>query len=767
MNTKTTLILALLAVAVAAYLFFVEKPWQEAPVAETPATSEKPVFEANWEDIDRIEMTLRGDRAVFARQNGLWMMLEPIETSAATGHLESLLRSVLNVQYVKVHEPGDESYPSESVTRLDEPRAEFRLFKGDDQLADLKVGAALPTGSGEYIQRGDSKNVLETAQATSKQLLSRKITEYRNKRIFPVDFGTPQRITVEGMNNYTLVKNGLQWRVESSPSGPANIQQVRLLYQAALNMVTDEFKDEDPASFQPFGLSPPRLKVTVEAEKTVQPKPEPGSTQPAATQPTQEVKTYTLLVGAPTDTDAMHYFAKTASSPVVFTLSKSTFEQLTKPVDNVREKKIVDIDAGKVNRVEAARPQGQMTLTQNEQQWMYGDGTKADRLAVTELLQAAASLQATDFVDPEKTLIPIDWDQPRGRLVLYEEGKPGPTTLLIGPTDPSGKMAMVRSAEVEVVAVVREEEVKPFLAPPISYRDRQVMSLLKPQVTALTLETAANGTVTLDKINNNWQMTAPIDGEANTEAVGNLLTDLSSLRAADLVATADRKADFGLDQPTATVLATTEVRRIKPAPTTTQATDTQAADTQPAEETVTETHKLLLSQKDGQVYAMTDGGQMIFRLEDKVYADATAEMLDPQILNLTADEVTEITFGTGEEKLTLRRKDQEFECLSYPLVPIDKSKVTEAISAVVDLSTDRFVSYQTDDLAQFGLDQPAARVHLMCQDGTSQTVLLSASGPENTDGARYATLAHTGRVFLVDGEKADAFSKRLEDFEKE
>ena len=82
MNTKTTLVLAVLAVAVVACLFFVVKPWEDrvvVPGDEEPKSTAKALFDPKPADVDRVEVSLRDEPTaqVFKKDADGWTMLSP------------------------------------------------------------------------------------------------------------------------------------------------------------------------------------------------------------------------------------------------------------------------------------------------------------------------------------------------------------------------------------------------------------------------------------------------------------------------------------------------------------------------------------------------------------------------------------------------------------------------------------------------------------------------------------------------------------------
>ncbi len=764
MNTKTTLVLALIAAVVAVYIFVVDKPWEAKPEPEQPKTTAKDLFDPQPADTDRFELTLHGTQGVFEKgEDDQWIMRQPIEGRASNSDINHLISTLSTVKFMKEYGPKDKDRPSPEVTRLDKPTVQAKLYKDGKIQAAIKIGARLPTGKGNYLEIEGSDKVYES-QREMDIYFSRTIEQYRDKRIFPANVGNAEVVSAEGLVNYTLVKNNENWVIESEPRGQADKSAVDSVTSAVMNLYAQDWKDDKPESLKPYGLDPPRLKITVQTKRTIPAKAKPGDpdTQPADTQPSEKEHKLTLLVGAPidpTDTENTQYFAKTDEAPWVFSIRAEPYKNVTKSLDDLRDKNLAGmVEPSKATSVLVETPEHSVHLVKDGSIWKFKDGNEADQVAVSDLLRAIKNLKAEAFVSAKDLLIPADWDHPRARVTVTLQGELNPLVLLVGPTSASGKMAHVRKAAEQVIAAVREEDVAQFLASPLAYRDRTV--LVFPSARASTMEiTRANGTrLVLSKVDNEWRIIEPVEAKANTEAVTNLLQDLAMLRAEGVLAGAGEVSKAGLDHPAVTVAVT--VQPPKPA--------TQPTETQPAVPPTVYT--LVLNQKDEKTYAMRPdqtADAIVYRLDNKVFQDATAEMHDLQITRFETDQVTEIGFASSDLQMVFSRHEQEWKYQTDPVLPIDKQKVTDAIEKFRDLRTHRYVAYKIEDPAAYKLNENVRRVSITLQDGKKMEIVLSSVGPENDpDKSRYARLADSEKVFLLTGEQAQAFVKSLEDFEK-
>jgi hypothetical protein len=595
MNTKTTLVLAILAVAVAACLVFIIKPW-EAPKAapeEEQKSTAKALFDPKPTDVDRVEVTVRGEpvKRVFKKDADGWTMLSPT-TCPSNDITFELINKVTDAKYLKEYPVGDKYRPDDSVTRLNNPTATVKLMKGDQVVAELTVGGRLGTGKGTYIKRGGSNSIYESQEQSTYDSLSeaftKKVSTYRNKRVLNVKLEDVREVQASGLSSYKLVKSGQNWLIEQPDRGRADKSAVESnVVNPLIGLSVQDFVDDAPVSGKPYGLDQPRLTLAVTSTKTVPPKVKPGdpNTNPADTQPSTEPVVNTLLVGGPTGDG--NYYGQLKSAPWVFTLSSSTVDNLSKKATDLRDKVLAKIENAKVIKVVSTTSGGEMTLTKKNAKWSFADGTVSDTTAVDDLIKAVADLKATEFADTSKLLVPINWDKPVARVTLTQEGEANPVTVLVGPESASGKMVYVKNAAEDAVAVAYEDQVAQLLAGPVAYTDRQILQF--PQERATTLEVARTGgeAVTLKQEKNVWSIVSPIQATADSGAVRNLLLDLSSLRA-KRVAGKD-KAACGLDSPAVTLAvhvapltADPKVKVVSTAPATKPAATRTATTTKPA-----------------------------------------------------------------------------------------------------------------------------------------------------------------------------------------
>jgi len=554
MNTKTTVILALICAAVFAYLLLVEKPWEPEVQPEKPTADGKPLLDPKPEGIDRIELARPdGPALVFTRAGeDEWNLEAPIQAPASKFEVDALRDAITGIHYVKEYAKGASGRPGEKVTGLDRPVATVKMLAGDKVALEVRIGSRVPTGTGNYLHTAGSDTIYVSKKDLKAQL-NKRMDRYRDRRVMKFDLKDVKRVQVEGVRNFELVRNeDKSWVLETPLRGRADKAKAEGVARALSNLYVDKFKDDEPISDKPYGLDAPQLKVTVQTEKEIPPKAKPGDpdTRPADTQPSMESKTHVLMVGGATDTKGETFFARIGTAPWVFSIRSDTYKNLTPTPSELRDKTIAKVDTAKVKKVSAHTPGGEMVLTKGGGgKWLFQDQTEADAALVDDLIKAVRDLKASKYVIDSKTsLVTLDWDHPRARVALTLEGELNPVAVLVGPASASGRMVYVRNAAEEGVATVHEDAVAQLIQPPVSYRDRSVMQFKKDRVTRIDITRQDAPIVRLAKKRNQWLLTEPVQAKAGREAVRNLVQDLSSLSAKRVAGIGD-KSRFGLDKP--------------------------------------------------------------------------------------------------------------------------------------------------------------------------------------------------------------------------
>ncbi|HYO84295.1 MAG TPA: DUF4340 domain-containing protein [Bryobacteraceae bacterium] len=234
-------------------------------------------------------------------------------------------------------------------------------------LAGLIVLAVLG-GLVWWSNRTEAEKAAAPAGSTSK-LFAVKDDEVRRVEI--ARRGSEQRTVVERS------KDG--WQITAPEPLRADNDAVAGLVSAFTGLTEDRVIEEKPANLAEFGLSDPQARVTVNGK-------------------------HTLLIGDDTPTGGAVY-AKLEGSPKVFTFPSQNKSNIDKDAKDLRDKRLVTADTGKLSRVELTSRGATVELSRNAQkEWqiLRPRQLRADNLAVDELVRKLQEARMDLSEDPEE-----------------------------------------------------------------------------------------------------------------------------------------------------------------------------------------------------------------------------------------------------------------------------------------------------------------------------------------------------------------------------
>ncbi|HOO57096.1 MAG TPA: DUF4340 domain-containing protein [bacterium] len=142
-------------------------------------------------------------------------------------------------------------------------------------------------------------------------------------------------------------------------------------------------------------------------------------------------------------------------------------------------------------------------------------------------------------------------------------------------------------------------------------------------------------------------------------------------------------------------------------------------------------------------------------------ADKEGEKATIAIVDIPESEIKSIEIK-GEEHLLLARSENKWR-LAEPVDARIKEGALEGIIEVLqEFDAQSLVSDNTENLADFGLDNPATEVLVEKQDGQKKWILIGDKTPVGN--GNYLTLKDSRSVYSISRDDASQFEKRVEDF---
>jgi hypothetical protein len=376
MKFRNTLILAVVFLALGAYVYFVEleKARKETQKDLLVTFDKDQVEEVTLTYPDR-EIQIKKDAA------GTWTIAKPLYTEADDTTVNNLVNAIAQCEVEKVFDEVPEDL---TPYGLDTPHATVKVkLKDGQEVPTIFVGETSPVGFKTYVRKGDEKKIFLTSSSFHYGT-DKKVNDLRDKKIVDFTDEEVKKIEITNANKEILLaKDGEDWKLEKPPAYKADAAQVRGLLSSLRSVRAQDFIDNVGADPTVYGLVPPTLSVSLylgedEAKKTVLvggEKPEPGG----------EKKRY----------------LKRGEKDTVYVVGDWVLRDLNKEVNDLRDKTVLAFDPEKVTKIEVKRKDGEIfTIARGtDKKWMVAgkEGEKPKETALQQFVDDLHELRGYEI----------------------------------------------------------------------------------------------------------------------------------------------------------------------------------------------------------------------------------------------------------------------------------------------------------------------------------------------------------------------------------
>ena len=260
MGLRQTLVLATVAGGLGALVWWTGRKDEETVLdegLEIAAIGERPILSAE-------RLWVRGQPKArplrFARRDGDWRLIEPVDDLASMAMLEQLATPIDGARLTRVYAADELTDDILAQTGLDEPRATLRVdFGGEDDADDVELafGAEDPLRRGVYVMRGADVFLGSAAMVSA---LQGSAEQFRESRIFRnVPRSTRALKVRERRTDGTIDELAIErrsrgaWRIVKPIDAPADTRSVALFLTNMLGQRADSFVDGNLERDPTFG----------------------------------------------------------------------------------------------------------------------------------------------------------------------------------------------------------------------------------------------------------------------------------------------------------------------------------------------------------------------------------------------------------------------------------------------------------------------------------------------------------------------------------
>ena len=366
----------------------------------------------------------------------------------------------------------------------------------------------------------------------------RQEAEKTAKKVFKLASGDVRRMVLsyEGKTVRLEKDKSGKWQLTQPVQAKADDDSANELLQAITGAETDR-NIASAGKLADFGLGPAQMVAALTAKDN---------------------KSQQLLLGGENPTGSFLY-AKLQSNPEVFLVPVSLKYTLKKDVFDLRDKQLIRLATGKVNRLKLRYPNQEIALIKdNLGNWHIAQPQHllADKDVIEGLISSLNDLQVKKFItESANDLTPYGLDKPEIQIAVNSEDKTEKNLSLSGLAvmpDGGGNSEGIYAKRGDLPQVVwlDADALSKFTKQVFDLRERRILAFDTPEANKLQLIHKGQA-ISLERRQAGWHMLKPQDSPAKEFLVEGMLFELAQLKAESFLdqEVAKGAAEYGLGQP--------------------------------------------------------------------------------------------------------------------------------------------------------------------------------------------------------------------------
>ena len=561
MNWRTTLILAVVVLAVFAYLRFFEMKQPSTGEARRQAQN---VVNFDRSKVDGIIIQNGDEKIEIRRRDNKWRLEIPIKDQADGALVENLLSDLETWQKEGTIPAKDIDADKSKLNEygLNRPKLKLKLI-GSDRPPEILFGKDAALEGRMYVRFENSKETFLAKQSVKKDI-DKKAEEFRDKKLTDVTTAQVRRIALKTpAGEMELEKKGDHWDIVKPLRARADDEKVGDLIAQVTTARIQQFVADDHGDLRPYGLAEPRGSITLFSQEGR--KDQKVEIADSIKVFGQDDKGQMLQIGSVPEKEKDQVYVRFAPRGAVYTLPKKIEEALTTKPADLRDYHLVRIDTNVLDRITIDVPgKGKTVLARKDGNWTITsrNNAPADSRAVRRLIDILQNQRVTTFVEDVASNLPkYGLDKPRLQITFSSfasentaETKAGEepfATLSFGKED--GDNVYARLTDEPFVVTARRGLLGQISADPLQWQELSIFKFKPDQIHRLSITTDKE--LSLERGDNNQWHWLKGTGQIDEKNVQLLLNTLSSLHAARWRGAT--KPQDGLEKPQLTLAFTT------------------------------------------------------------------------------------------------------------------------------------------------------------------------------------------------------------------
>jgi len=599
-NSSTYIYLAV-AVGLFCYLTFIDK---KIPGTKEREDAETQLFNLNPDDVTALEISNVHGFFFFQKVDGHWEIRTPVNTPADGATIDGIINQIAFAQPQRIIEVDGSS--EKDISNLKEwgliPAAERVVIHTPAKNFELLVGRKMAINDSVYARASGRKSEpVRIIPSTIKDTLQKDLSDFRSRNVFDFDVDKVTQVATRIADTSTTpggqqcevdLKDG-KWTLQLPLVARASDADVQALLNKILGERAVDFVSDDASNLSPYGLTSPTatLSVTLKTDEPM-----------------------VLEIGGPVPGKPDQVYAQRLKSNSVFTLTRSSVDDLLKAVPNVRDRHVFPFDPNKVLGLTFSFGAKKGQVRADHGVWNtvgHAEGL-ADVGKVTDILAKLSLLETTPVLKDSATdLKPFGLDKPQGKITIQspEFKSDSSLTLFIGKAE--NKLLYVRNSAEPFIYTIADNTFDFLPANNLALRDARAINLKRDHVKTMTITAGSEPPVVLTRsLGGTWSATNVKDRMVNSLQADTQASLFCQLQAKTWLGPA--LPSYDLDKPVLTIAVLAD----QPAPVILH---------------------IGAALPDGSHAAQTEGDSTAFALADGDYGilNASSLQLIPAVLSAT------------------------------------------------------------------------------------------------------------------------------------
>jgi hypothetical protein len=446
MRTRTLVILALITIAVLAYIqFFAGKE----PGTYEREMAARQVMNLVTADINHLEITSAKGSFVFNKDDkAAWQMQSPIKYPANGDAISSLLSQLSFTERKVTLDASQLGDLQQSLAQfgLKSPETVLKLRTKSGANYELALGKETAVAGALYarIVQDGVENYIVVEQSLA-PFIQKSLDQWRSSTVFNFTSEQVQGLVLhQESKDVEVKKEGKDWKITKPLTANADENEIRSFLANLLGVQATQFVTDNPAEYTNYSLNSPYLVLDINLGK----------------------ENVSLRIGRVDANNETKYYAQQTARPAVFVVQKSTVDFIANLLDAVRDRRLMRA-GGTESIVSIAYQKGDFNIEFNRlpgmaaTDWELAETGKlpVDAAEVQALLTKLGNARATNYqLATDDNRVALGLKNPAAQVVFKiqddtnKQAEPKVCTLKFAAAK-KGEMAVESSFRDDIVTV--------------------------------------------------------------------------------------------------------------------------------------------------------------------------------------------------------------------------------------------------------------------------------------------------------------------------